>query len=62
MNNLIDTDVFKRCKQPLIDETYDITNKKLAKEITKQINDYKDNDSFVGWDMILRKFVLKKFK
>jgi len=46
----------------LIDETYDITNKKLAKEITKQINDYKDNDSFVGWDMVLRKFVIKKFK
>ena len=44
---------------PLIDN---ITNKKLAKEIIKQLNNYHDNNTFLGWDMVLKKFVIKRFK
>jgi len=46
----------------MIDSTDNLTHKKLAKEIIKQLHEYNDQHTFVGWDMILRKFVLKKFK
>tara|TARA_R110002124_G_scaffold249203_1_gene414352 strand:- start:357 stop:500 length:144 start_codon:yes stop_codon:yes gene_type:complete len=47
----------------MIDSTDNITsNKKLAKEIIKQLNEYHDKNTFLGWDMVLKKFTLKKFK
>jgi len=46
----------------LMDSTDNLTHKKLAKEIIKQLHEYNDQHTFVGWDMILRKFVIKKFK
>jgi hypothetical protein len=47
----------------LIDKTYNITsNRQLAKEIVKQMEEYKNKNTFLGWDMILKKFTLKKFK
>tara|TARA_B110000240_G_C13326760_1_gene379492 strand:+ start:686 stop:814 length:129 start_codon:yes stop_codon:yes gene_type:complete len=40
----------------------DLTHKKLAKEIVKQMEEYENKNTFLGWDMILKKFTLKKFK
>lgn len=45
-----------------MDSTDNLTHKKLAKEIIKQLYEYKDNNTFIGWDIVLRKFVIKKFK
>ena len=45
----------------MIDSTDNITSK-LAKEIIKQLYEYKDNNTFLGWDMVLKKFVIKRFK
>ena len=45
---------------PLIDNI--TNNKKLAKEIIKQLHEYNDQHTFLGWDMVLKKFTLKKFK
>lgn len=44
------------------DKTHNITNnKKLAKEIIKQLNEYHDKNTFLGWSKRKKKFVLKKF-
>jgi len=45
------------------DKTHNITNnKRLAKEIIKQLNEYNDQKTFLGWSKRRKKFVLKKFK
>lgn len=37
-------------------------NKRLAKEIIKQLNEYHDQKTFLGWSKRRKKFILKKFK
>lgn len=45
------------------DKTHNITsNRRLAKEIIKQLNEYHDKNTFLGWSKRRKKFVLKKFK
>jgi len=46
----------------MIDSEDNLTHKKLAKEIIKQLYEYNDQGTFIGWDMVLRKFIIKKFK
>ena len=38
------------------------SNRRLAKEIIKQLNEYHDKNTFLGWSKRKKKFVLKKFK
>ena len=49
----------------MIDSKYktdNITNnRRLAKEIIKQLNEYNDKNTFLGWSKRKKKFVLKKF-
>ena len=33
-----------------------------AKEIVKEMKDNEDKSTFIGWDMVLKKFTLKRFK
>ena len=45
------------------DKTDNIANnRQLAKEIVKEMKDNEDKSTFIGWDMVLKKFTLKKFK
>tara|TARA_B110000495_G_C22915694_1_gene534867 strand:- start:79 stop:222 length:144 start_codon:yes stop_codon:yes gene_type:complete len=47
----------------MIDSEDNITNnRQLAKEIVKQMKEYENKSTFLGWDMVLKKFTLKKFK